>query len=199
MKSKVNTANKRLIWLGGLCGVVQPVLTLVMVFAATVISPWFRWDTNALSELGVGEVSLLFDSSVLLGGLLGFFFALGLREYLVGDRLTKIGSVLIMLSSVCLALVGIFTITYHAAHAIVSLGFFILAPIGFILIGFGTKGNVIRKLSLATGIAALISILVLPIIILVLPFKVGFAVPEMTEALIIAVWMIFMGTKLLEH
>jgi hypothetical protein len=62
----------------------------------------------------------------------------------------------------------IFTIAYHTAHAIVALGYFVLAPIGFMLIGFGSKENVIKKFSLVTGIAALIAILVLPVIIFVL-------------------------------
>jgi hypothetical membrane protein len=55
---KTNVQDRMLLRLGGLCGILGSVLSLVMVFAATVISPWFRWDTHALSELGVGEVSL---------------------------------------------------------------------------------------------------------------------------------------------
>ena len=199
MKSGTNAANKWLIWLGGLCGIVQPVLTLIMVLSATVISPWFRWDTNALSELGVGEVSLLFNSAALLGGVLIFFFTLGLHEYLRSKRLAKAGSILIMLGSVCLALVSALTITYHTAHAIVSLGFFVLLPLGFILIGFGDEDNVTRRFSLVSGVAALIAILVLPIVILVFQLKVGFAVPEITEVLIIAAWIIFMGAKLIKY
>lgn len=194
---KTNMQDHMLIRLGGLCGILGSVLSLVMVFAATVISPWFRWDTNALSELGVGEVSLIFNSAVVIGGVLNFIFALGAREYLSGRRAVRIGAALIMLSSVCLALVGIFTIAYHFAHAIVSLGYFVLAPTGFILIGLGTERDTIRTISIVTGIAALLAILILPIIFLVVPFKVGFAVPEMVEALILAAWMVFMGVRLL--
>jgi hypothetical membrane protein len=170
-----------------------------MVVAATIISPWFRWDINAVSELGVGEVSLLFNSAMWLGGVLGFVFALGLRRYLVGNRHGDVGTFLIMVSSVCLFLVGVFTISFLAAHAIVALGYFLLAPIGSLLIGIGDGGKVTRRLSLATGIAALVSILVLPMIIFFLPFKVGFAVPEMIHGIIIAVWTIFMGIKLLRR
>ena len=182
---------------GGLCGIIGSVLTLVMVFAATVYSPWFRWDTNALSELGVGEVSLIFNSAVIIGGALNFIFALGVRKYLVGGRLVLIGSTLIMLGSVSMFLVGIFTVAYPIAHGIVALGYFVLAPIGFILIGLGTKIPKIRMPSIITGIAALMVIFVLPIIFLVTPLKIGFAVPEMVEALIIAAWVVFMGVKLL--
>ncbi len=168
-----------------------------MVFAATVYSPWFRWDTNALSELGVGEVSFLFNSAIIIGGALNFIFALGVREYLFGGRLVLIGTALIMFGSVSMLLVGIFTVAYPTAHAIVALGYFVLPPIGFILIGLGTRRSKIRMPSLVTGMAALMAILVLPIMFLVTPFKVGFAVPEMIEALIIAAWIVFMGVKLL--
>jgi len=136
---------------------------------------------------------------VTIGGVLNFFFALGVQKYLADGQLVKVGAALIMLSSVSLALVGTFTIAYAILHGIVSLGYFVFAPIGFILIGFGTKENTIKKPSIATGIAALIAILILPIILLVMPFKVGFAVPEMTEALIVATWVIFMGVNLLKY
>ena len=191
--------NQMIIRLGGLCGVVGSVLTIGMVYAATIISPWFSWATNALSELGVGEVSLIFNSAVMIGGVLNFLFALGIREYLGGGRLVEVGVALIMLGSASLVLVGVFTIAYPALHGIVALGEFVLAPIGFILIGISAKEGTIRTVSIATGIAALIAILVLPVILLALPFKVGFAVPEMAEALIVAVWIILMGTKLLTH
>lgn len=189
---------QRIIWWGGLCGVIGSVLTLVMVIASTVISPWFRWDTNALSELGVGEVSYLFNSAVIIGGILHFIFALGIREYLSRGRFVKTGVTLIMLGSVSLALVGIFTIFYPILHGIVALGEFILAPIGIILIGFSVKNNTMKKISITAGIAALAVILILPVILLALPFKVGFAIPEMIEGLIVATWIIFIGTKLLK-
>jgi hypothetical membrane protein len=194
---KTNEKNHMLIRLGGLCGILGSVLALGMVFAATVISPWFRWDTNALSEWGVGEVSLIFNSAVIVGGVLNFIFALGVRRYLSERRVARIGAALIMLSSVCLAFVGIFTIEYHFAHAIVSLGYFVSAPISFIMIGVGTERGTIRTPSIVTGIAALLAILILPIIFLVMPFKVGFAVPEIIEALILAAWIVFMAVKLL--
>jgi hypothetical protein len=30
------------VWWGGLCGIIGSILSLVMVFGATIISPWFR-------------------------------------------------------------------------------------------------------------------------------------------------------------
>lgn len=195
--SETRTTKSKLAVISGCCGIFGPVLTIVMVFAATYISPWFRWDTNALSELGVGEVSLLFNAAVFIGGMLSFFFvAFGLIDNLPGGRLVRAGVASIVIGSVCLALVGIFTIAYPALHGIVSSGYFVLAPIGFIMIGFDSKENTVRKLSIAAGIAALSAILVLPIIFLSVRLKIGFAVPEMIETWIIAIWLLFMAAKL---
>lgn len=102
------------------------------------------------------------------------------------------------LSSVFLALVGIFTLDYHVLHTAVALGYFILAPTGFLLVGFGIEKDGIKKLSIVCGVAALLAILVLPIVISTFSFKVGFAVPELTEALIISAWTILISAKLFE-
>ena len=189
----------RLVRWSGLSGIFGSILSLVMVFAATIISPWFRWDTNALSEMGVGEVSILFNSAMIIDGFFNFLFALGIREYLRKESLAKYGTFLIILGSVSLTLVGIFTISYPILHGIFALGTFVLPPTGFILIGFSSEQPPIKKLSITTGIAALIVILVLPVILLALPFNVGFAVPEIIWSLIVATWIISVGMQLLRY
>lgn len=199
IKLKVKPMRTKFIWLSGLCGIVGSILTLVMVFVATIISPWFRWDTNALSEMGIGEVSLIFNSAMIIGGFFNFLFALGIREKLGVEGLRKYGVALIMLGSVSLALVGVFTVSYPILHGIFALGTFILPPTGFILIGFSSKQSTMKKFSIITGIAALMTILILPLILLILPFNVGFAVPEIIEGLIVAAWIITMGIKLLKY
>ena len=197
----VGVASKdvKLLRFGGFCGILGSGLSLTLVLAATVLSPWFSWENNALSELGVGEVSLLFNGATLIGGLFIFFFALGVREYLDGNRLVRVGVNLIITSSIFLALVGVFTVDMMLMHGIVSLGPLMLAPLGFVFIGFGTEEARIRKFSIGCGAAALVSILILPMIILFLPFKVGFAVPEIINTIITTVWIFTMGTKLIKH
>jgi len=183
----------------GFSGILGSVLPLAIVLSATYLSSWFSWSANALSELGVGEQAVLFNSAMLLGGALYFLFAVGLYKWVPAERRVRTGVLCIMGSSVCLALVGVFTIDYFVMHGIVAAGFFLLAPAGLLLIGFGSKEAVIKRLSLACGIGALLAILVFPVVILALPFSVGFAVPELAESLIISVWTIFVSTKLLQQ
>jgi hypothetical membrane protein len=191
------TKRTTLLRLAGVCGILGSILPLVMVLSATFLSSWFSWNVNALSELGVGEQAALFNSAVLIGGGLNLLFALGLRQYLCNGKPVLAGIVLIMISSLSLALVGVFTISYLVLHGIVAFGYFVPAPAGFLLIGFGTKERAIKKLSFACGIAALLAILVLPVLILVLPFRIGFAVPELIEGSVISAWTIYMSRLIL--
>ena len=195
-KSQRST-NLKMLRLAGVCGILGSILPLVVVLSATFLSSWFSWNTNALSEMGVGEQAALFNSAVLIGGALNFLFALGLRNNLDEGKLTQAGVVSIMVSSVSLALVGIFTIDYLLLHGIAAFGYFMLAPAGFLLIGLGTKERTIRKLSFACGIAALFAILILPVLILALSLRIGFAVPELVESLVISVWTLPMSARLL--
>ena len=180
----------------GLCGIIGSVLPVTMVVAGTFLSSWFSWDVNALSELGVGEEALLFNSAMLIGVVLNFLFDIGVYRYFKWKQ-ARTGAISLMLSSMFLALSGVFTVDSLLLHVLVALGYFMLAPAGFIIIGYRTPDTVVKKLSIACGIAALAAILILPVIFYVVPFDVGFAVPELIEALIILVWTVFISTKLL--
>jgi hypothetical membrane protein len=190
------TGSLKFLRVAGLCGIIGSVLPVTMVVAGTFLSSWFRWDVNALSELGVGEEALLFNSAMLIGGVLNFLFDIGVYRYFKGKQ-ARTGAISLMLSSMFLALSGVFTVDSLLLHVLVALGYFMLAPAGFIIIGYRTPDTVVKKLSIACGIAALAVILILPVIFYVAPFNVGFAVPELIEALIILVWTVFISTKLL--
>ncbi len=183
--------------IAGVSGIFGTILTMIMILSATILSSWFRWDTNALSELGVGEQAALFNSAVFLGGVLSVFFVLGFWHYFDKERRIRAGIISVLLGSLFLAFVGIFTIDYLSLHGMVAFGYFVLVPLGMLQIGFGTNESAIKKLSIGCGLSALLSILVLPTIVFGLSLKIGFAVPEEAEALSIAVWTLFMGAKLI--
>ena len=189
--------NYRFVRIAGFFGVLGTILPQIMVLSATALSSQFRWDTNALSDLGVGEQAALFNGSLLLGGTLNFLFAIGLWRYLTMQRKTKAGIIALLLGSISVALVGIFTIDSIILHSITALGYFVLAPLGMILIGLGAEAGSVRKVSLTCGAAALMAIFIVPIVVFGFSLKVGFAVPEEMEVLIIAVWTLFMSSKLL--
>ena len=106
-----------------------------MIFASTMLEKLFSWNKNALSDIGVSQTAWLFNSALIVGGLLNLLFAFGLRNYLGKTRWLKIGVSLLIVSSISLALVGVFTENYSIIHALVALGYLLLAPIGIICIG----------------------------------------------------------------
>jgi hypothetical membrane protein len=76
--------------IAGFCGILAPLITILLVLIAVYYSPWFSWSANALSDLGAeGTTSALFNSSLILCGLLIIPFALGLIKFL-DQRLGKL-------------------------------------------------------------------------------------------------------------
>ena len=168
-----------------------------MIFASTVLEKSFSWNKNALSDIGVSQLSRLFNSALIVGGLLNLLFAFGLRSYLGKARWLKLGVWLFIVSSISLALVGVFTENFSIIHGVVSLGYLLLAPLGLIFIGLGEKSQGIGKVSFVLGILALSSLIILPVVVFGLDLEIGFAVPEFLVALLLSIWAFYVSTKLL--
>jgi hypothetical membrane protein len=170
-----------------------------MIFASTILEKSFSWNKDALSDIGVSQLSWLFNSALVVGGLLNLLFAFGLRNYLSKTIWLKIGVSLIIVSSISLSLVGVFTEDYSIIHGLVALGYLLLAPLGLICIGWEEKSHQIGKVSLVLGITALLAILGLPIITFAAKLQIGFAVPEFMESLVLSIWTFWVSLKLIRY
>ena len=137
--SQQSNRTSKLIHLAGLSGIIGSILPLVMILASTVLLKTFSWNKNALSDIGVSSHAWLFNSALIVGGLLNLLFAFGLRKYLGKTNWSKVGVSLIIVSSISLALVGVFTENYSIIHALVALGYLLLTPFGLICIGWREK------------------------------------------------------------
>ena len=195
--SQKSNRNSILIRLAGISGIISSTLPLIMIFASTILDKSFSWNKDALSDIGVSQLSWLFNSALVVGGLLNLMFAFGLRNNLGKARGLKIGVLLVIVSSISLALVGVFTENYSIIHALVALGYLLLTPLGLICIGWGEKSHQIGKVSLVLGITALLAILVLPIITFAANLQIGFAVPEFLESLVLSIWTFWVSLKLI--
>ena len=183
-----NNRALKVIRLAGVSGIISSTLPLIMILASTDLEKSFSWTKNALSDIGVSQTAWLFNNALIIGGLLNFLFAIGLRNYLGKTRWLKIGVSLLIISSISLSLVGVFTENYNIIHALVALGYLLLAPLGLVCIGWGEKSKQFGKVSLMLGITALFVILGLPIITYVANLQIGFAVPEFLESLVLSMW-----------
>jgi hypothetical membrane protein len=198
----MNQKSKRpqtLIHIAGISGVISSTVPLIMILASTVLEKSFSWNKNALSDIGVSELAWLFNSALIVGGLLNLLFAVGLRSYLDKPRWSKIGVTLIIVSSISLSLVGVFTENYSYIHGLVAVGYLLLTPLGLICIGSAGKDREFGKASSMLGVAALLTIFGLPLITFVANLRIGFAVPEFVESLVLSIWTLWISLKLLRY
>jgi hypothetical membrane protein len=79
----MNQQNSRMsIRIAGISGILASTLPLIMIFTSTVLENSFSWNKNALSDIGVSQTAWLFNSALVIGGLLNLLFVVGLRNYL---------------------------------------------------------------------------------------------------------------------
>jgi len=195
----MSTKVQKLIRIAGISGIIASTLPLIMIFASTMLEKSFSWNKNALSDIGVSQTAWLFNIALIIGGLLNLLFAFGLRNYLGKTRWLKIGVSLLIVSSISLALVGVFTENYSIIHALVALGYLLLAPVAIICIGQEVKSKKFGKVSLSLGIIALLVIFGLPVITFVVNLQIGFAVPEFAESLVLSIWTFWVSINLLRR
>jgi len=182
------------LWLGGISGVVAPPLTLGLIIYTIAISPSFNWHRDALSDLGVREHALLFNSALAMNGMLSILFALGVGMLLRRGRLTRVGVVAMVIGALGVGSISVITQDYDALHFWLAAAYFVLTPLGYLLLApamFRMGRGVMGALTIAAGIAALLLILLLP--------HQGIAVPELAASLILSAWTFSLGVEMLSR
>ena len=131
----------------GICGILAPIIGLGCIGLAILLSPWFSWTENYLSDLAGspgdrpiysahGLSSLLFNCSLVLAGCLGICFGIGIKKSGMFDsNLGNIGLIFYLLDAGALIGIGIFPETTGTPHTFFSVVFFIL--VGFCLFFLG--------------------------------------------------------------
>lgn len=132
---------ERVVRWGSMAGLLG-VLAFNILFAASLhLSPEWRFGLDFMSELGLpGPHAWLFNSALLVMGISGMLFALGLGQFLAqGSEPEAMGrwSIALLLSGcVCLALLGVFTMELRAVHDALAWGFFLLTSMALLLMIF---------------------------------------------------------------
>ena len=95
-------ASENAIWLkiSGICGIITPLIAYTFILLAINYYPPFSWTDNALSDLGVvkGITSVLFNSGLIIAGILTLVFATGLFRFLNERATGKIGGLLFVVN-----------------------------------------------------------------------------------------------------
>lgn len=179
----------------GLCGVISPLLVFTLISLAIIYSPWFSWTENALSDLGVeGIAAVMFNSGLIVGGVLFVIFAIGLGRRMESRVLGRVGTLVLISDAVFLSTIGIFPETAGALHFYVSVAFFTLLPISRFLIGAAMMQMSPRSsLGSFTVLAGVVSV-----VVWTLPHG-GVAIPETLAGLAASMWTIVLGVWLLRN
>ena len=186
--------------IGASAGILAPILAFICILVSIISYPPFSWTNNALSDLGVvsGLTESAFNFGLLASGLLAFNFAIfGLFTYFGKSWVGKIGSAVFAAASLALMAISVFNESFSPTHYIVSVAFFVLAPISlFIITGafWLSHRRGMAIFTVAAGVAA-----ALPwILFFAFNYVPNVAIPEFLSGLSVSVWAIVFGKKMLK-
>jgi len=170
-----------------LTGLVAPIFGHICVITSIMLSPWFGWEKNAISDLGHAtgsEVAPILNFGLLFAGLLLIIYALTtLRKY------AKWTSYCLAVSGFLLQLVAMFDEVYVSLHRTVSILFFISLALMSIL-------YVIEGKSYAAATASLV-VLISWVLFLMRIYSSGIAVPEIISSIAVSSWIMHSALKIL--
>jgi len=189
------------IWIktAAICGIVTPIIAFTFIFLAIASFPEFSWTDNALSDLGVqeGAPAVLFNSGLIISGILAFIFALGLIRFFREKLLGKIGGLIFAIDTLMLVAIGVFTESFMQIHYYISVMFFALFPISVLVICATLLHMGKMKTGAFTFLIAAIAAAVW-IIQFTIKFGSNVAIPETISALSAAAWSIVLGLQVLK-
>jgi hypothetical membrane protein len=118
----------------GMLAVIGPIYALGSIAISIMLSPWFTWRNNAISDLGVHPVAPIFNISLIACGIMCAVFALGAIVRL-RSLTARTGFALMLLASISLVGIGIFTEDYSPHHFIFSVAFFVMLLLATLELG----------------------------------------------------------------
>ena len=158
-----------------LSGVFGCLVAYIAIGISILLSPWFSWHKNALSDLGhsiKSQVAPIFNTGLLLAGFLIVIFVITIFH-----KHARYSSFFVIISAFTLQLIATFDEVY-SIHFVVSVLF-------FISIGISSLVYAIEKRSLIGLFAFIINILSW-ILYEFNRYSVGIAVPETISSLVVA-------------
>ena len=183
----------------GLCGILVPIVAFSCIGVSIALSPWFSWHKNALSDLGALSSSVwpIFDIGLIVSGALAMAFSYGLMERLE-EGLSKAGALVVLLGSLSLALIGAFPEDAGLVHFVVSVGFFLLVPIGMLVVGASRLRSVKGVLKAFWTVAIVLSLASLATWAIWASLKpeLGISVPEAIAAALMATPVVALGSRM---
>ena len=153
---------------------------MTFISLSIILSPWFSWSQNALSDLGHSinsPVAALFNFGLLLTG----FFVI-LYSSISFQKYAKNTSYFLLAAGLSLQFIAMFDEVYGSLHTAVSILF-------FVMLSFASISYVVEKKSILAAFAVIIGVSSWILYGLDL-FTLGIAVPEAISSVVTASWVV---------
>jgi hypothetical membrane protein len=185
------------------CGIIGPFYAFLSIMIAILVSPWFSWTGNALSDLGnlsrypsSPVSSLVFNSGLILAGIITVFSVLGLLTKVKTNIGALISGVVLLVGTIALICIGLFPENFPPWHFIFSVMLFVSIALAMLFFG---GVFIYNKLTRRLGLFSLASGLIAAspwIPYMFLNWNIGAAIPEIISAVAVYAWVIVMSTRL---
>ena len=169
-----------------LFGILAPLVAIFFIAVSIILSPWFSWSRNALSDLGHSvdsEVAPLFNFGLLLCGFLIIHYAITCFS-----NHAKYTSYPLILTGLSLQLVATFDELYRSHHVLVSVLF-------FVALGFTSLTYSLEKRSVLAFVALIIGSFSWILYGLDI-YSMGIAVPEIVSSLAAVIWIMLSSLRI---
>ena len=169
-----------------LLGVLGPLIAYLFIAVAIVLSPWFSWGSNALSDLGHSVDSVVapvFNFGLLLAG-----FCITLYSVTCFKNVAKYASYMLIAAGFSLQLVATFDEVYGSLHFLVSVLFFVSLAFASITY-FIEKRSVLALTALIIGLASWI-------LYGLKVYSSGIAVPEFISSMATVTWVMLSAIRI---
>ncbi|MGB9978805.1 DUF998 domain-containing protein [Methanobacterium sp.] len=181
-----------------LCGIIAPILFIILVIIESLLRPGYSQIFNDVSDLGIGSYAIIQNINFIVFGLLSIGFAIGLGSNLP-HRAGKVTKWLVIVFGLCIILAGVTLFSVGAdvtyakdvvAHGLVSaIAFLVIIVAQFMAWqALRRSQNVIwgryRIFSLIMGLMSIFTLLLLS-------YTQFSPYHGATERLFIAMWMVW--------
>lgn len=208
-KDALESKKRMILRLAGTCGILAPIIAFTCIGLSILYSPWFSWTDNWLSDLGGipgeksiwasrGIVSILFNFGLIVAGILGICFVIGLRKSdMLDTQLGRVGTVFLFLGACALIGIGIFPETTGVLHTYFSIASFFMVSFSLLFIGPALIGSSEKALGWFTIILLVIALVSVPLFLIPKPWGSN-AVAEMFPIAAISIFALIFGIKMLK-
>jgi len=177
------------------CGILGMLILYIFIFAAILVSPWFSWTSNALSDLGniTRETSPIFNAGIIISGIVIVIFPLGLTSRAKTNTVEYSGTIALIVSAIALIGVGIFPENYILEHVITAGTMFLLNTVGLFLFGLAfIRSESMKSLGVVSFFLAIASAVIwVPI------WGRGIAIPEIIASAAVYILILVLSARML--